>query len=41
MLCVPDVYGLIGKVLHECRRSRMTIYPSDKKMYRDVKLIFH
>ena len=38
---MSDVGDLMLEVLQECHRSRMTIHPGGKKMYRDMKRIFY
>ena len=36
-LCVPDPDQVREEVLGECHRSKFSIHPGNKKMYRDMK----
>ena len=37
-LCLPDHDHVREEVLGECHRSKFSIHPGSKKMYRDMKL---
>ena len=39
-LCVPNVYGLQGRILDKAHELRYTIYPSSTKMYHNLKEIY-
>jgi hypothetical protein len=39
-ICVPNVGPLRKQILEEAHQSRYTIYPSEVKMYKDLKRVY-
>ena len=39
-LCVPNVDGLLERIMTEAHTSRYSVHPGSTKMYRDIKEIY-